>query len=66
MPHNGAKKGSGSHHESEFVNESSAIKACLSYLADEAFKLELRFTGHLISVAAESIEEEKIKKVGRG
>ena len=64
MPRSGAKQGSGSQHESDFADEPSAIKACLNYLADEAFKLELRFTGHLISVAAESIDE-KFKKIGR-
>src|SRR3972149_7819415 len=34
--------------------EAEAIKQCLRYLCGEAMKLDLRFTAHLIGVAAES------------
>jgi len=36
--------------------EAEAIKQCLRYLCGEAMKLDLRFTAHLIGVAAESLE----------
>lgn len=40
------------------IKGARAIRSCLVYLADEANKLDLDFTAHLIGVAAESIEAD--------
>ena len=45
--------------DSERNNDARSIRASLMYLADEAFKLKLRFTGYLIGAAAESIENKE-------
>ena len=37
----------------------TGIKACLDYLYDEAIKVDLRLTAHLIGVASECIDSER-------
>jgi hypothetical protein len=39
-------------------DEAKAIKQCLLYLSQEAMKLKLRFTAHLIGAAAASLDDK--------